>query len=336
MQPPPRRATQLAAQPHAVSKVNTFVVLTNADLATLSPDDTIRVPPIAHSRPSFPSPLLSQKKDLPATDAPSRYRDGNRSRSPIKGLFPTGTNHIPDLVQSFTQEPLNDVSEYDKTGGLGAVNNAHQTGVIRGRVRTLVPPGLTPAPMYSASLPDDSSASSSFNPAFVPKDFHNNTSLLSKTASRNNTISSQRHSDSIFPLPHRDAPSPPSELISLPPGSSLIHSTPHSGSNTEIDTLGAFPRPPRTNHHHSPRTRLRSLLQDDCRTSIPRVSVMKPPPSPSPLTTTASNTPTPMELSAIITSIQGSLYDDDETPRASPVDGGQGSPSISWIQELAA
>ena len=191
--------------------------------------------------------------------------------------------------------------------------------------------------MYSASSSDDHYVSASSHPPFVSRDFHNNASLPPKISSRNN-ISAQRQADKIFPLPHRDAPSPPSELISLPLGSSLIHPVPLLDPNTEIDTLGAFPRPPRTNHHHphhrSPRTRLRSLLQDDCRI-IPRVPATKPPSSPSPRAATGNTTPTPMELSAIITSIQGSLYDDDETPRASPVDGGQGSPSISWIQELA-
>ncbi|KIM35759.1 hypothetical protein M413DRAFT_449596 [Hebeloma cylindrosporum] len=331
LQPPPRRATQLAAHPHsAVSKANTFVVITNADLASLSSEDTIRVSATPHSRPSFPSPLLSPKKDLPATDA-SRHRDGCRSRSPIKGLFPPRTE---PPVQSSTQAPSVDVSVYDKTGDAGAVKPAHQPHITRGRLRTLVPPGLTPAPLYNTSSLDNLSSSSSVSklPA-VSKDFNNNSSLSPKT-------SPQRHTDNAFPLPHRNAPSPPSELISLPPGSSPpIHHTPLLGPDIEIDTLCAFPRPPRTNHHRSPRTRLRSLLQDDHRTTLPRIApAAKPPSSPSPRAAAGvSTTPTPtMDLSAIITSIQGSLYDDDETPRASPVDGGQGSPSISWIQELAA
>ena len=331
---PPRRATQLAARPHAVSKANTFVVLTNADLASLSPEDTIRVSSTAHSRPSFPSPLLSQKKELPATDDPSGHRDGSRSRSPIKGLFPTQPDPITGRVQSFVSQSSVD---FDQTGVIGPVNVPHQAGIVRGRLRTLVPPGLTPVPGYSASsLVDHPASSSSSSNPFVPNGSHNNTSLRPKPLPRNNT---SRHTDNLLLLPHRDAPSPPSELLSLPPGPSLIHPSPLLGPDIEIDTLGAFPRPPRTSHQHhrSPRTRLRSLLQDDRRTAIPPVSVTKPPPSPSPRAASGDTMPTPMDLSAIITSIQGSLYDDDETPRASPVDGsGQGSPSFSWIQELAA
>jgi hypothetical protein len=150
---------------------------------------------------------------------------------------------------------------------------------------------------------------------------------------RNKPTSFRRHTSNVTPLPHRDAPSPPSELISLPTASSLFDPNP----NALIDHSG-FPQPPRANHQQtSPRARLHSLLQDDRRTTT-RVPPMKPPSRPPPRAAPGNTSPTPLELSAIITSIQGSLYDDDETPHASPVEtgGGQGSPSISWIQELAA
>jgi len=64
LQPPPRRATLLAAQPQSASKTNTFVILTSADLTSVLREISIRLPATAHSRPSFQFPLLSQTKDL--------------------------------------------------------------------------------------------------------------------------------------------------------------------------------------------------------------------------------------------------------------------------------
>ncbi|PFH46289.1 hypothetical protein AMATHDRAFT_8007 [Amanita thiersii Skay4041] len=71
----------------------TFVVLTNADLASFSPDDTIRVSSLCRPRSSSRSNPVSGadslQHDETALGASLKYRkrDGARIRSPIKGLF---------------------------------------------------------------------------------------------------------------------------------------------------------------------------------------------------------------------------------------------------------
>ncbi|KAF8627954.1 hypothetical protein AX15_004165 [Amanita polypyramis BW_CC] len=74
---------------------STFAVLSNADLASFSPDDTIRIPAVRICTSELEPELepLQQAGNY----ITSRYgkRDGTRVRSPIKGLFsiPDGNTH---------------------------------------------------------------------------------------------------------------------------------------------------------------------------------------------------------------------------------------------------
>lgn len=237
-------------------------------------------------------------------DLPYRHRDGTRSRSPIKGLFPYGPEtDIPHFdtasKDDFADEEDDEVVDTDATVRLPAASKSRPT--------LYAPPGLSPAPSYHGIV----------KPAFPLGSGVSRTASTMQFPSELTAAVTQRpQSQNFTPLPHRDAPSPPSmQKMLVAPPSSLSSAMPPCYSMKTA------------------RKRLHSLLHDVRRPSAP--------PSPIPRPACTATVPSPLQLSSIFTetasrpprtTTQENYHDDDETPRPSPTLMGYDSPSIPWIQ----
>ncbi|KAF8968630.1 hypothetical protein BDZ97DRAFT_1916063 [Flammula alnicola] len=329
-QPPQRRASHVAAPSHSTAKKGTFVVLSNADLASFSPDETIRVSSSVHQRPAFPSPLLSSKPLPTAQEAPCRHRDGTHSRSPVKGLF----QRRSDPSEGNATHEASMTSKIDSAPQFAPPDEARHIGLGRGRVTTLGPPGLTPIPSYIVASASPSPESSPETVSTeLPNTWTSDVTLRGKPLPTRHLT--RRHTTSpLVPFPLRDAPSPPTSASSIQrsPSSPFLSSLSLTDSLTNRPSDLLSPPPRRTHSPRSARARLRSLLHDEKRRSTAAPS------SPAPRAIQVDGTPTPLDLSSIVTAISLSdavPYDDDETPRPSPTaDCEEASPSLSWIRSF--
>jgi len=161
----PTNVAHLSPTSHATSKDNTFVVLTNADLANFSAEDTIRVSAsTTRLRPRHPGYQVT----LPhiTSESHRRHRNGSRSRSPIKGLFQPGSSHKgSDTFTHSIDTPYFEPSDGLEGNVIPVTDNGFVTkythGVVsRGRISFVGPPGLSPVGfsehqiLSSASVPN--------------------------------------------------------------------------------------------------------------------------------------------------------------------------------------
>jgi hypothetical protein len=165
------RNTPLSTTSHSTSENNAFVILTNADLANFSAEDTIRVSASSIKlRPSYPGQQASTpdvSTSLP--ESPRRHRDGGRSRSPIKGVFQSEPRHVHGDSNSFLHPIDTPYLDHSNSSNGNVIpveaDNGfvakHKEGVVsRGRRKRVKPPGL---------LPVNPSESRVMSPPAVPK-----------------------------------------------------------------------------------------------------------------------------------------------------------------------
>jgi len=272
---------------HTTSKNNTFVVLTNADLANFSAEDTIRVSTSSTKmRPRYPG----QQATVPhlTTLLPQshrRHRDGNRSRSPIKGLFQSESSHqTSDSFIHSIDVPYFESSDSSDGNVIPVADNGfvtkHKLGIIsRGRRKRVGPPGL---------LPVDHSDSQAALIAAQPKlpDL-----LKERVAHRHQQVSSLIATHDLL-VPQ----DPALPILSKSP--LVVHSEPRSVYSPE----------------HA-RVRLYSILNGTI------------PPRPIPFPVDPDTTPSPFLLSSstfeVVTGqdslLTGDVSEDDETPTTSPI-----------------
>ncbi|KAF8625446.1 hypothetical protein AX17_006847 [Amanita inopinata Kibby_2008] len=130
----------------------TFVVLSNADLASFSPEDTIRV---SIRRPRVPRtdaepPSHSSNSGFLTPALKCRHRDGSRTRSPVKGLFSI-TDEDTDVEHS-----SNDKDRYKEAKKVDQPS-------IRQEQRSVSSPSVS-LDKNQSSLVGDSATSSFFRP----------------------------------------------------------------------------------------------------------------------------------------------------------------------------
>ncbi|KAF9524761.1 hypothetical protein CPB83DRAFT_594384 [Crepidotus variabilis] len=289
-----------------------------------SVDDTIRATSPksnAYRTGNQPSPV------------PCRHRDGTRSRSPIKGLFTSRSS----LAESSTAVQFTvleaDITDASDDSGVedDAVYISHFSVASRNaRLRSSGPPGLTPPyPTSISPSPTPKSKNRSFNFMFA-KDF----SGTLKTNPSSPISNVQDESCTVVPLPHRNAPSPPSQppcvAVSIPsvtisaPSAGLDAPTVRASSSRTPATSATIAPSTIKSKHNQPRftarTRLHSLLKDVRHGRISSSIPSSPVPRPS----RTSLHPPPLELSGSpesrdLTDLDLFTEDDDETPRPSPI-----------------
>ncbi|KAF8151290.1 hypothetical protein B0H34DRAFT_124236 [Crassisporium funariophilum] len=262
-QPLQRHASAHVASSHHASMIhNTFVVLTNADLASFSPEDTIRVSgSTTKARPRFPSqPTVVSHHHASlffGTNTHRRHRDGSRPRSPIKGLFPSdATKHHHDKLPSSQLEPHlpspialhNDVPYFegrDSKGAGGIANGSKIPNMNNGLVSAPVkqgiasearrqhpmgPPGLVPAPPGTYEYENHLTLSPFPSSVVQPAASTNSMSLLN-----------------AFPnVPHRSSIPPHSAATTAPfRSNSFRHNSPGPANDAPVPfpTRAAPPRP---------------------------------------------------------------------------------------------
>ncbi|KAF9474147.1 hypothetical protein BDN70DRAFT_936881 [Pholiota conissans] len=141
----------------------TFAVLTNADLASFAPGDTIRIPPLpSRNRPRFPSPLIRGTTSLPDTQPttdphsnphrhppPNNHRDGTRQRSPIKGLFSTPSTPLTTVTTADADYEYTEADATPRPSYLPDLDPYTDDGL-----NPPLPPGLTSASLAPTPNPE--------------------------------------------------------------------------------------------------------------------------------------------------------------------------------------
>jgi len=284
-----RSTPHISPTSHSTSKNNTFVVLTKADLANFSAEDTIRVSTSSTKiRPRY----LGQQVTMPpfSTLLPQshrRQRDGNWSRSPIKGLFQSESSHqSSDSFIHPIDVPYFESSDSSDGNVIPVADHGfltkHKQGIVsRGRKKRVVPPGL---------LPVDPSDSQAVLTAAGPK----LPDLLKERIAHWQQVSSTATPDILV---SKDPFYHPPALPILSKSPLIVHSEPCSVYSPQ----------------HA-RVRLHSILNGTV------------PPRPIPLPVDPDTTPSPFllssstfEVAAGQDSLAGDVSDDDETPTTSPI-----------------
>jgi len=286
---------------HATSKNNTFVVLTNADLANFSAEDTIRVstsssasrlrPRYSGQQPVTPhlSPLLPQLH--------RRHRDGNRSRSPIKGLFQSESSHqSSDSFIHPIDVPYFESSDSSDGNVIPVADNGfitkHRQGIIpRGRRKRVGPPGLLPIdPSDPQAIP---TAATGPKVPDLPKE-----RIVQWQQTSSVTASHDLLSNSTLFVPQSPLHHPPASPV-LSKSPLVVHSEP----------------PTSVYSPQQARVRLHSILNGTI------------PPRPVPFPVEPDSTPSPFLLSSPTFGggavpdllVSGDVSEDDETPTTSPI-----------------
>jgi len=308
-----RNIPHISPTSHSTSKNNTFVVLTNADLANFSPEDTIRVststsatklrPRYTGHPPSTPhlSTLLPQLH--------RRHRDGNRSRSPIKGLFQSESSHqSPDSFIHPTDVPYFESSDSSDGSVIPVADNGfitkHRQGIVsRGRRKRVGPPGLLPTdPSDSRAVP---TAAAGLKVPDLPTE-----RIVQWQQSSSVTATHDLLSNATVFVPHSSLYHPPASPV-LSKSPLVVHSEPP----------GSVYSP-----QHA-RVRLHSILNGTI------------PPSPVPFPVEPDTTPSPFLLSSPTFEgdagqdllVPGDVSEDDETPTTSPVTSPTRETGENWI-----
>ncbi|KAF8876972.1 hypothetical protein CPB84DRAFT_1828908 [Gymnopilus junonius] len=297
------RSPQRRAPPHVPPNTPADVLspksYTNRGTAfnVLTKADLDTISPDATIRPSFSSSSSLVDLGIPNGNA-NRHRDGSHSRSPIKGLFSTTSQQPLDMDTpsrlSTTDHVVNPSPLQTPCVLRCAVEmeDEREADEDEGDSRVLVPPGLhlTPAPTPYSS-PDPAAAT---------------------------------HTPQHLPM------SPPSS----PTKSLLDYTSTPLLSSASLQTDPTLISLPSTPSHQStvvsPRSRLRSLLQDDYSSSTIRAPSS---PTPTPPALDPGNTPAPSTPSSRRPSLYARppsrldlnfvrRYEDgeyDETPMPSPI-----------------
>lgn len=292
-----RNTPHLSPTSHVTSKNNTFVVLTNADLANFSAEDTIRVSASTTKIwPRYPG----QQATMPhlTTESPRRHRDGSRSRSPIKGLFQPESSQEEGSDSDVLYTEPSDSSDGNviPVADNGFVAKHKQRVVSRGRRKLVGPPGPMPID------PSMSQAVSTIPRPEFPDSFKERISQRSQASPIIATHDFLSVSTAFAPK----------DTLYHPPASPILSKSP-------LIVHSFVAEPPR--QVYSPqhaRARLHSILNGTM------------PPRPVPFPVEPDTTPSPFLLSSatfgndagqdlVIAGITGDVTGDDETPTASPV-----------------
>ncbi|KAF8815591.1 hypothetical protein BYT27DRAFT_7128762 [Phlegmacium glaucopus] len=273
---------------------NTFVVLTNADLASFSPEDTIRVSASTTQLwPRYPGQQTTTPHLTTLFPQPPRWhRDGSRSRSPIKGVFqPESSHEDSDSFKHPIDAPYfvpSDSSDGNviPVADNGFVTKHKQRVVSRGRRKLVRPPGL---------LPVDSLESR-------PQDLD---SVKERIPQRRQTFSTTDTHDllSVSTVP------PPKDTLYHPPTSPVLSHSPLIVHSFVMEPPSQIYSP-----QHA-RVRLHSILNGTI------------PPRPVPFPVDPDTTPSPFLLSSATFGngmvqdpfMAGDASGDDETPTTSPI-----------------
>jgi hypothetical protein len=286
----------ISSTSHATSKNNTFVVLTNADLANFSAEDTIRVSTSSSKmRPPYPiqktaTPHLPSV--LPQSSPPQH--DDNRSRSSIEGLFQSESSHqgsdssIHPIDMPYFESSDSSDGNVVPVADDGFVNKQKQGIVSRGRRKRMGPPGL---------LSIDPSASQAALNAAGPKV----PDLLKERITHCQQSSSITATHDLL-----------TDLTAFVPKDSLYHSP----ASPILSKSSSFVQPEPPYSVYSPqdaRVRLHSILNGTV------------PTRPVPLPVDPDTTPSPFLLSSSTfwggrgEDPPGDVSEDDETPTTSPM-----------------
>ncbi|RDB30604.1 hypothetical protein Hypma_005724 [Hypsizygus marmoreus] len=147
-----------------ISAPPAFVILTNADLASFSPEDTIRASASrsrprashSHSSPSLSSSSSSHKSSPHAT---LRARHPRRPRSPFKGLFPppssspTDPTYDSDCDRTVRADSGSDSDAVEAGAPLRKERKKMREKRVRGTslIKRKAPPSLVASPPSSSS-----------------------------------------------------------------------------------------------------------------------------------------------------------------------------------------